>query len=88
MAAPLTQSKKVVAWWRGGVARQTDTKPAKKTDTARVAASTAISKRRESRTSAKAPAGKVKRNQVGVTAGGRIERNRKRTGVKARDQPT
>jgi hypothetical protein len=48
--------------------RPIETKPAKITDTAKIAVSTAMSNRRESRTSASAPAGKVKRNKGGLTA--------------------
>src|SRR5271154_2800353 len=45
-----------------------ETKPAKITETARIASSTAISNRRESMTSAKAPDGRVNRNSGRLTA--------------------
>src|SRR5580692_5363828 len=66
--APPTPSRKVVANNSVGVARPIETSPAKMTDTAKIAVSTAISNRRESRTSASAPAGKVKRNKGRLTA--------------------
>jgi hypothetical protein len=68
VSAPPTPSKKVVASKSVGVARPTETKPAKTTDTAKIAVSTAMSNRRESRTSASAPAGNVKRNNGRLTA--------------------
>src|SRR3984885_4403497 len=68
VSAPPTPNKKVVANRSVGVARPTETKTAKTTDTAKIAVSTAMSSRRESRTSASAPAGKVKRNNGRLTA--------------------
>jgi hypothetical protein len=68
VSAPPTPSKKVVASKSVEVARPTETKPAKITDTAKIAVSTAMSSRRKSRTSASAPAGKVKRNNGRLTA--------------------
>ena len=68
MSAPPTPSRKVVASKSAGVARSSDTRPAKITETARIASSTAISNRRESMTSAKAPAGRVNRNSGRLTA--------------------
>ena len=50
------------------MARPTETKPAKATETAKIAVSTAMSNRLESRTSASAPAGRVKRNNGRLTA--------------------
>src|SRR5208337_4880764 len=68
VSAPPTPSRKVVASRRAGVARSSDTSPAKITETARIASSTAISNRRESMTSARAPAGRVNRNRGKLTA--------------------
>src|SRR5271165_3881007 len=68
MSAPPTPRRKVVASRSAGVARSSDTRPAKITETARIASSTAISSRRESMTSAKAPAGRVNRNSGRLTA--------------------
>ena len=66
--APPTPSRNVVASRSEGVARFRETRPAKTTDTARIATSTAISRRRESMTSAKAPEGRVNRNNGRLTA--------------------
>ena len=68
VSAPPTPRRKVVASRSAGVARSSDTRPAKITETARIASSTAISNRRESMTSAKAPAGSVNRNNGRLTA--------------------
>src|SRR5271166_3206450 len=68
VSAPPTPSRKVVASRSAGVARFSDTRPAKMTETARIASSTAISNRRESITSARAPAGRVNRNKGKLTA--------------------
>src|SRR5271157_1680913 len=68
VSAPPTPSRKVVASRSAGVARSSDTRPAKITETARIASSTAISNRRESMTSATAPAGRVNRNKGKLTA--------------------
>src|SRR5271165_1411308 len=68
VSAPPTPSMKVVASRSAGVARSSDTRPANTTETARIASSTAISKRRESITSASAPAGRVNRNRGKLTA--------------------
>src|SRR5208283_2228834 len=68
VSAPPTPSKKVVASKSAGDARSRETREAKITETARIAASTAISNRRESMTSARAPAGRVNRNRGKLTA--------------------
>src|SRR5277367_3608248 len=68
VSAPPTPSRKVVASRSAGVARFSETRPAKITETARIASSTAISNRRESMTSAKAPDGRVNRNSGRLTA--------------------
>src|SRR5271169_2774359 len=67
VSAPPTPSRKVVASRSAGVARFSETRPAKITETARIASSTAISNRRESITSAKAPDGRVNRNSGRLT---------------------
>src|SRR5580700_1319535 len=66
--APPTPSRNVVASKSEGVARFRETRPAKTTETARIATSTAINRRRESMTSAKAPEGRVNRNNGRLTA--------------------
>src|ERR1700722_10370059 len=66
--APPTPSRNVVASRSEGVARFRETRPAKTTETARIATSTEISRRRESMTSAKAPEGRVNRNNGRLTA--------------------
>ena len=68
VSAPPTASRKVVVSRSAGVARSSDTMPAKITEIARIASSTAISSRRESITSARAPAGRVNRNRGKLTA--------------------
>src|SRR5271165_2048775 len=68
VSAPPTPSRKVVASRSAGVARCRDTRLAKITETARIASSTAISNRRESMTSASAPAGSVNKNRGKLTA--------------------
>ena len=68
VSAPPTPSRKVVASRSAGVARFSETRPAKITETAKIASSTAISNRRESMTSAKAPDGRVNRNSGRLTA--------------------
>src|SRR5271156_328140 len=68
VSAPPTPSRKVVASRSAGVARFNETRPAKITEMARIASSTAISNRRESMTSAKAPDGRVNRNSGRLTA--------------------
>src|ERR1700727_2316784 len=59
---------RLTAFRSEGVAKFSETRPAKTTDTARIATSTEISRRRESVTSAKGPEGSVKRNNVRLTA--------------------
>src|SRR5271170_5676657 len=68
VSAPPTPSRNVVASRSEGVESFRETRPAKATDTARIATSTAISRRRESMTSAKAPEGRVNRNNGRLTA--------------------
>ena len=68
MSAAPTPSRKVVANKRAGVAKPRETNPANITETTRIATSTAISNRRESMTSARAPAGRVSRNKGRLTA--------------------
>ena len=67
VSAPPTPRTKVVARRSAGVARFSETRPAKITETAKIASSTAISNRRESMTSAKAPDGRVNRNSGRLT---------------------
>jgi hypothetical protein len=56
------RNRKVVANRSAGVARSSEAKPAKITEIISIVTATAMSKRRESMTSAKAPAGKVNNN--------------------------
>jgi hypothetical protein len=62
VSAPPMRNRKVVANRSAGVARSREAKPAKITEIVSIVTATAISKRRESMTSAKAPAGKVNNN--------------------------
>src|ERR1700678_776802 len=59
---------RLTAFRSEGVAKFRETRPAKTTDTARIATSTEISRRRESMTSAKAPEGRGNRNNGRLTA--------------------
>lgn len=86
VSAPPTPSKKVVASKSVGVARPTETKPAKATETVKIAVSTAMSNRLESRTSASAPCRQSEKEQREAD-GNLYERDHHWTRVDACYQP-